>query len=86
MQDQIVGCVKSKILHDNTPARKSKLVPELVPEYTQKKVETVPHPAYSPDLAPYDLVPHLKKCLNGRMFHTHSALEALIFYFLSLTP
>ena len=55
-----------KILHDNIPTHKSKLLQECL---TQENVETLPHTAYSLALAPRDsfLVLNMKKCLNGRM-------------------
>lgn len=74
-----------KILHDNAPAHKSKLVQEYL---TQENVETLPHPAYSPDLAPCDffLFPRLKKCLAGRSFSNRSALGTAVFQCLSHIP
>ena len=43
--------------------------------------KTLPHPAYSPDLAPCDfwLNPVIKKCLSGRKFETHTAVGRALF-------
>ena len=67
-----------KLLHDNAPAHKSKLVTEYLAE---QNFETLPHPPYSPDLAPCDfyLFPYLKKQLAGRRFDTAGALGSAIF-------
>ena len=53
--------------HDNAAPHKAKIVTE----YLQKeRVEVLPHPPYSPDLAPCDffLFPRIKKELKGKVF------------------
>lgn len=74
-----------KILHDNAPAHKSRLVQEYL---AAENIHTLPHPAYSPDLAPCDfyLFPHLKKSLAGRSFKSRSALGTAVFQCLSHIP
>lgn len=57
---------------------------EKVDFLAKKKFETVPHPPYSPDLAPNDffLYPKAKKHLKSRLFESTSAavkaLEAIL--------
>src|SRR5436190_4438061 len=70
-----------KLHHDNARPH----VANAVLQYLAKKeVETVPHPPYSPDLAPNDffLYPQAKKELKGRRFPTTiaaiKALEAIL--------
>ena len=67
-----------KLLHDNAPAHKAKLVQEYL---EAENIETLPHPPYSPDLAPCDffLFPHLKRCLAGRRFSNRSALGTAVY-------
>jgi len=50
--------------HDNAPAHTSLVVREF---FTKNNVSTVPHPAYSPDLAPCDfyVFPKMKLRLKG---------------------
>ena len=74
-----------KLLHDNAPAHKSHLVQEYL---AKENAETLPHPAYSLDLAPYDLFlfPHLKKYLARRSFKSRSALGTAVFQCLAHTP
>lgn len=48
------------------------------------KFEMLPHPPYSPDLAPsdYHLFPNLKKHLGGQRFHRNDeVIEAVNSYF-----
>ena len=54
---------------DNAPVHKSILVTDYL---TQMGIKTVPHPPYSPDLAPCDfwLFPKLKENLRGNRFST----------------
>ena len=54
---------------DNAPVHKSILVTDYL---TQMGIKTVPHPPYSPDLAPCDfwLFPKLKKNLRGNRYST----------------
>jgi transposase len=60
--------------HNNAPAHASLLIHEIL-----RKDETtvVPHPPYSPDLAPVDffLFPKLKSSLKGRRFQTVEEIE-----------
>lgn len=61
--------------HDNTPAHTSVAVTELL---ASKNVTVIPHPNYSPDLAPCDffLFPKLKFHMKGRCFDTVEEIEA----------
>lgn len=63
------GKLHSQILfhHDNAPAHSSRAVRALLREF---RWETLPHPPYSPDLAPSDffLFPKLKESLKGTRF------------------
>jgi len=59
--------------HDNAPAHAS-----LIRSYLAKhQTSVVPHPPYSPDLAPADffLFPKLKTTLNGRRFQTTAEIQ-----------
>jgi histone-lysine N-methyltransferase SETMAR len=53
--------------HDNAPARTAVSIQEFLAE---KNIPVVPHPPYSPDLAPCDffLFPRIKMKLKGRRF------------------
>jgi histone-lysine N-methyltransferase SETMAR len=53
--------------HDNAPGHKAKVTQSFL---TSKKLAQLPHPPYSPDLAPCDffLFPKMKKNLKGRRF------------------
>ena len=55
--------------HDNAPSHTSFAVREFL---AQNKITTLPHPPYSPDLAPCDffLFPKLKTHLKGHNFGT----------------
>jgi len=55
--------------HDNAPAHASLLIHSYLAKY---QTSVVPHPPYSPDLAPADffLFPKLKTTLKGRRFQT----------------
>ncbi|KAJ4451915.1 hypothetical protein ANN_03393 [Periplaneta americana] len=57
------------LLHDNAPTHRSVLVQE---ELARQQVTILPHPLYSPDLAPCDffLFPRMKATLRGRRFHS----------------
>lgn len=63
------GKLHSQILfhHDNAPAHSSRAVKALLREF---RWQTLPHPPYSPDLAPSDffLFPKLKEHLKGTRF------------------
>ena len=74
-----------KLLHDNAPAHKAKLIQDYLRRH---KVAELPHPAYSPDLAPCDffLFPKLKEALSGRRFQSRSALGSAVFQYLRAIP
>jgi transposase len=73
--------------HDNAPSH----IPFSRNFFTKNNINVVPHPPYSPDLAPYDfsLFPWLKLKLKGRCFDTtdkgmvrsDGSKPALIFFF-----
>lgn len=71
--------------HDNAPCHKAKLVTDFL---SQEKVKTVPHPPYSPDLAPCDffLFPRLKKYLTGRRYGSRAALGSGVYQCLMGIP
>lgn len=56
-----------RLLQDNAPAHKSRVA---VSKAVDCGFELLPHPPYSPDLAPsdYHLFPNMKKQLRGRVF------------------
>ena len=56
-----------RLLHDNAPAHTAKVAVAMA---AQCKFELLPHPPYSPDLAPSDyyLFPQLKLSLKGAYF------------------
>ena len=61
--------VKDVLLHhDNASPHKAKIVKDYLEE---QELQVLPHPPYSPDLAPCDfwLFPTLKECLAGRKFY-----------------
>lgn len=70
-----------KLHHDNARPHVANAVLQFL---AKKGIETVPHPPYSPDLAPNDffLYPQAKKELKGRRFPTAAAavkkLEAIL--------
>jgi len=57
------------IHHDNTPAHTALRIGQF---FTSQDMTLVPHPPYSPDLAPADtfLFPRMKRDLKGRRFDT----------------
>ena len=67
-----------KLFHDNAPAHCSAVVQDYL---KTQGFKTLPHPAYSPDLAPCDfwLNPVIKKCLSGRKFETRTAVGRALF-------
>ena len=74
-----------RLLHDNASSHKAAIVGEFL---KQEKVVVLPHPPYSPDLAPCDffLFPRLKKHLAGRKYQTRKNLGAAIFQCLKSIP
>jgi len=61
--------------HDNAPANTSLLVREFL---TKNNMTTVPHPAYSPDLAPciFYMFPKMKLQLKGRRLVSIEEIQA----------
>lgn len=74
-----------KLLHDNAPCHRASIVTNFL---KKEKVEVLPHPPYSPDLAPCDffLFPRLKKHLSGRRYGSRRALGAGIYQYLISVP
>lgn len=74
--------VKKKVLlhHDNAPAHTCAVA---TAKLVELGYEVVPHPAYSPDLAPSDffLFPNLKKSLAGQIFELNEVIAATEAYF-----
>jgi len=60
--------------HENAPAHASLLIRNYVPKH---QTSVVPHPPYSPDLAPVDffLFPKLKATLKGRRFQIIQVIQ-----------
>ena len=70
-----------RLLHDNASSHKAAIVREYL---KQEKVVELPHPPYSPDLAPCDS--RLKKHLAGRKYQTRKNLGSAIFQCLNSIP
>ena len=70
-----------RLLHDNASSHKAAIVREYL---KQEKVVELPHPPYSPDLAPCDS--GLKKHLAGRKYQTRQNLGLAIFQCLNSIP
>ena len=72
IQEKRPGMAKKKVLflHDNAPAHSSVVAQQKLAEL---RFEILPHPAYSPDLAPSDfhLFPNLKSFLAGKRFRSN---------------
>lgn len=79
------GFQNIRLLHDNAPAHKARIVTEYL---QQEKVTVLPHPPYSPDLAPCDyfLFPRLKKMLAGRKFSRRCFVGSAVFQCLKGIP
>ena len=73
------------LLHDNAPAHTSTIVTAFL---KKEKVTVLPHPPYSPDLAPCDffLFPKLKAFLAGRKYQSRQALGSAIHQYLITVP
>lgn len=58
------------LLQDNAPAHRSQVATDAA---TQNRFQILPHPPYSPDLAPsdYHLFRHMKKALRGKSFSSN---------------
>ena len=72
---------KVLFLHDNAPAHSSVVAQQKLAEL---RFEILPHPAYSPDLAPSDfhLFPNLKSFLAGKRFRSNEeVIDAVDGYF-----
>ena len=61
--------------HDNVPSHTSVLTHQFL---AKNKIAVIPHPLYSPDLAPCDffLFPKMKLKLKGRRFDTITEIQA----------
>ena len=88
--DQIRSCIKNLCILDiqakeifNETKR-----PLYANYLKQEKVVELPHPPYSPDLAPCEffLFPRLKKHLAGRKYQTGKNLSSAIFQCLNSIP
>lgn len=69
------------LLHDNAPVHKSRVA---MAALQKLGFEILPHPPYSPDLAPSDyyLFPNLKKELRGKKFSSDEEVkDAVSAYF-----
>ena len=62
------------VAHDNAPAHASLLIRSYLAKH---QTSVVPHPPYSPDLAPADffVFPKLKTTLKGRRFQTIEKIQ-----------
>jgi len=60
--------------HDNAPAHASLLIRSYLAKH---QTSVVPHPPYSPDLAPADILtfPKLKTTIKGRRFRTLEEIQ-----------
>ena len=74
-----------RLLHDNAPAHTSAIVTAFL---KKEKVSVLPHPPYSPDLAPCDffLFPKLKVFLAGRKYQSRQALGSAVHQYLITVP
>ena len=74
-----------RLLHDNAPTHTSAIVTAFL---KKEKVTVLPHPPYSPDLAPCDffLFPKLKSFLAGRKYQSRHALGSGIHHYLITVP
>jgi histone-lysine N-methyltransferase SETMAR len=61
--------------HDNTPSHTSVLTQQFL---AKNKMAVIPHPPYSPDLAPCDFVlyPKMKLKQKGSRFETNEEIQA----------
>lgn len=68
-----LGLKSVSLLHDNASSHKVQIL-------KQQKVWVLPHPAYSPDLAPCDyfLFPTLKSILAGKRYASRKALGSAV--------
>ena len=78
--------IKDLLLHhDNASSHKAKIVKGY---FEEQELQVLPHPPYSPDVAPCDfwLLPTLKECLAGRKFHRMQDLAKAVFSELRRIP
>jgi transposase len=75
LQPELWGQKNWLLHHNNAPSHTSFFTREFL---TKNNMTLIPHPPYSPDLAPCDfsLFHHLKIKLKGRRFDTTKAMEA----------
>ena len=80
-----IGFKHVRLLHDNAPPHTSAIVTAFL---KKEKVTVLPHPPYSPDLAPCDcfLFPKLKAFLAGRKYQSRQALGSAIHQYLITVP
>ena len=66
-----------RLLQDNAPANKARIVTDF---FESEKVTVLPHPPYSPDLAPcaYILFPKLSYYLCGRRYNSRNVLGSAV--------
>ena len=66
------GLKNVSLLHDNASSHKAQIVTDYL---KQENIRVLPHPAYSPDLAPSDyfLFPRLKGVLAGKRYASSNA-------------
>lgn len=66
-----------RLHHDNAPSHRHRAVIDYL---AQENIELVPHPPYSPDIAPCDfwLFPKLKSHLRGQQFHSRQGLGGVV--------
>jgi histone-lysine N-methyltransferase SETMAR len=74
-----------RIHHDNAPAHRSAIVQSFLED---QNITQVPHPPYSPDMAPCDfwLFPRLKDHLRGQRYESRSSLGSAIYQYLKVIP
>ena len=65
------------LIHDNSSSHPSKMTRQFIDE---SGLQILPHPPYSPDLAPCDfwLFPRIKRYLKGRNFSSNSEVEGAL--------
>jgi histone-lysine N-methyltransferase SETMAR len=71
--------------HDNARPHKAAITSAFLEE---KGIELMPHPPYSPDLAPCDfwLFRKLKKFLRGKRFRSENEIDSAVHEFLASIP
>ena len=74
-----------QLLHDNAPAHMAHIETDFL---ESKKVTVLPHPPFSPDLAPcnYFLFPKLKYQLSGRRYNSRNDLGSAVYQCLMGVP